>query len=235
MDSLPCTLIIPACGDSVRFQHKTMLPKGAIKFKWRGEVKSMVQHIVPKGWNGSVVLGCKREDAAKFPYAKNMQICPMLPTAGQAQTVRMMALVLLRAYTPATDLLVVNSDNAFDEGVLENFLEHCRALDAAVGAMVFGPTENFERYGYVDGWPRFTYGAEKKAISKFALAGAFYFKSAGLIVAHSDPRAAYLSEWFIRMPAEKVSYCIRKEALHEWGTAELLEADESVTVDWSNQ
>jgi hypothetical protein len=232
MDSLPCTLIIPAAGDSVRFQDRTTVPKGIIRFAWRGRYSTMIGHIVPYGWDGRVMVGVKNADVDFFTerLPRSYQIIGMEPTTGQAETVRNMALDI-PACDSEDDVLIVNSDNGFDPGVLENFMRYCRDEEACCGALVFNPNGNLERYGYVDGCPNFTHGAEKSPISKYALAGAFYFRSPGIIIRHGVSLSGYISDWFLDMPKPKRSFLIPAHALHEWGTSELLEKDAD-RVDW---
>jgi len=224
MGSVSCTLVIPAAGDSIRFRHKTPVPKGIIKFSWNGDKKTMIEHIIPSDWEGPVIVATKWEDETAFKRALSDRILVigMAPTSGQAET------ILNASYFVhgMGDVLVVNSDNAFREGVLTTFLDTCRANDCNVGALTFKPDTDFTRYGYVDGHPKFYTGAEKVPISAYALAGAFYFRSAAFIAKHAELRtASYVSEWFTHMPQPKLSVEISREDLHEWGTAESLEKD----------
>lgn len=230
MDSLPCTLIIPAAGDSVRFRDKTSVPKGLVRFGWKGRVATMIEHIVPRRWNGKVVVACKIADMQEFRrrLPNSMSVLGITPTSGQSETV-----INVAAYSAGTDILVVNSDNAFEEGVLEDFVDTCRANEAMCGAVTFRPAPNADpyRYGYVDDHPYFKVGAEKVPISRYAVAGAFYFQSWKVISRFVGGSQHYISEWFIDIPKPKLSYEIHPSKLFEWGTWETLE--ESVgSVMW---
>ena len=45
MDNLPCTLIIPAAGESRRFTHAGIQkPKGLLRMNWRGIERTMIEH-----------------------------------------------------------------------------------------------------------------------------------------------------------------------------------------------
>lgn len=235
MDRMSCTLLIPAAGASQRFQARTPLPKGVLTLHWNGVAKAMIDHIVPMNWEGAVHVGVRNADAAIFrERIRNEQahIQPMHPTSGQAETVRNLALMS----SEEDDVMVVNSDNAFRPGVLMNFLDYCRHMELHLGVLVFKPTGNLERYGYVDRHPSFTCGVEKSPISQYALAGAFYFSSPSMIIRYAGIRTHYVSEWFIDVPKPKMSYLIPQHELHEWGTPEALEADVEVTrIEWENE
>lgn len=237
MDRMPCSILIPAAGDSVRFKEKTPLPKGLIRFKWRGVRKTMIEHCVPSAIYGSVFVGCKKRELPQFRTRLPgfYHFVPMDPTSGQAETVLRMALHMQNFQT---DLLIINSDNAFNYPTLENFVHTCRIEEVTLGALTFCPKSNKNRYGYVDSHPHFTHGREKLPISLHALAGAFYVSSTDTLIdaartAH-DEAAGYLSEMFIFITGKKLSVEITEFSLHEWGTPETLEADETVTIDWSN-
>jgi NDP-sugar pyrophosphorylase family protein len=199
----------------------------------------MIEHCVPLSWNGDVFIGVKQEDSSIFfeRLPEKLTVVPMPPTQGQAETIWRMLNAISQYYT-STDFLIINSDNAFDDPCLETFVSDCRKREACFGALTFMPTENKERYGYVDAHPIFTFGAEKDPISAHALAGAFYLRSFKVLQSAAKKagkhKAAYLSDLFQFIDGKKVSIHIPKMALHEWGTPETLEADPGVSVDWSN-
>lgn len=229
MDSMPCTLIIPAAGDSVRFQEKTAMPKGLVRFGWNGRSGTMIEHVVPSDWDGDVIVGCKQADKKLFTrrLPASYYIVSMPPTTGQAETVRNLAYEAPHHW----DCIVVNCDNAFKSGTLRRFVDYCRESDAICGALTFMPDDDYDRYGYVNAHPNFSYGTEKVRISKWALAGAFYFKSPRKLTQYMPLHTRYLSESFMTMPKPKVSMEIRRSDLYEWGTAELLEKSVG-NIDW---
>lgn len=237
MDHMPCTLIVPAAGDSVRFRKKTAIPKGLIKFYWRRTRATMIEHVVPPLWSGPVVIGCKNKDYKEFRERLpdiNWRIVGMEPTSGQAESVTHLIVEVSRY---ELDYCVVNCDNAFDGHTLESFVQTCRTREANFGALTFKPTSNKERYGYVDGHPQFVAGKEKDPISSHALAGAFYFKNYKTLtgaLAEAEQEVKYLSELFVWISPRKISVEIPHSSLHEWGIPETLEADPTVNVDWSN-
>lgn len=231
MDGMPCTVMVPAAGDSVRYRQHTSIPKGLIVFRHSGQYATMVDHVVPKGLRTNVMVGALAEHAKEFKrrLPKHWNILSLSPTSGQAETVWQMA----HEAPLKLDLLVVNCDNAFSEGTLEYFLKHCRERDTVCGALVFSPSENPERYGYVNDYPNFSYGAEKVAISKHALAGAFYFQSPAFIIRHGSPNAHYISEWFFDMPKPKLAYQLFEDEVWEWGTAEdLIKSVGNESIVW---
>lgn len=240
MDSLPCTILIPCAGASARFSSRISMPKALLQFSYKGKYGTMLDHIVPKfeSLHAHTTIIC-RDSQADFFNSVPYRIQTLNHTIGQADTVRQGAPNL-----PGLDFLVINCDNAIDSNELESFVYTCRDKDVNVGAMVLKATS--ERYGYVDDYPYFIAGAEKAPISAYALAGAFYFRNASVVrsaYAQAVPdykgygregyeSELYLSQLFRYMPAPKLAYLISKDNLHEWGTPEQLEADESVRVSW---
>lgn len=239
-DTTHCSLLIPAAGDSKRFSdagvHK---PKGLIRSKWRlNQVTvrngTMIEHVVPIGWNGPVRVACKLDcfDIFKNELPKDYDVFPIASSLGQADTV-VQACKDLR-----NDILVVNSDNGFSHD-LNLFIDHCRESKASCGAVVFRSNKE-PRYGYINSFPFFEYGIEKNPISSWALAGAFYFKNAATLTKAallilSDPlirqQEIYLSDLFYYVKGLKIAYAIPRDELYEWGTPVQLMKDKSLDVD----
>lgn len=157
----------------------------------------------------------------------------LAPTQGQADTM----LQALRAIPQEGELLVVNCDNGFAPGVLNRLVHEGRHYHsvAAITMQVSGE----HRWSWVDGHPRFHSAAEKRMISPFALAGAYYFPSleeahvcveravnsacetminaqTGEATLHA--REPYLSEMFRWLPDPKISVEIDKNHFYDWGT-----------------
>jgi len=244
VESVPCTLIIPAAGDSMRFKQKTDLPKALVKFVWKGRYATMIDHVIPEDWEGRVVVGVKTSDVAAFAARMDRpaSLVGLPPTSGQAETV-VRIISHLNQYDSGLygDIVVLNCDNAFDSPVLDDFLFRCRARGAVLGALTFRPSVNKERYGYVDAHPVFTRGAEKDPISAHALAGAFYFRDSKVIMKtyleETWPgEVLYLSQLFEHVKeGRKVSVDVEQMFLHEWGTPETLCDDPTVKVDFTLQ
>jgi hypothetical protein len=136
---------------------------------------------------------------------------------------------------PSVDILVVNTDNGF-EFPLSDFLRECRKRVVPAGAVVFDGGGS-SAYGYVDSAPYFHRGAEKIPISRFAVAGAFYFRSRHVFehayhnVSSEEPTMANVSltRLFEAIHGEKYAFHIERAHLHVWGTADELAQDNTVT------
>lgn len=245
-------LLIPAAGDSRRFAEAGYTkPKGLLMMKWRGKRRTMIEHVV-EGVSYSIppVIGCKPEDMDAFRRAlpKEYVLVPIKNSIGQADTVCRLA--CSSGIDDQDSLLVVNSDNAFCIGrkklanlVIHSYLEPQNEQQTGdVGAVVFKATA--ERYGYINSFPQFTYGVEKKSISNYALAGAFFFRRKRILMDawhdwyRSNREAAeaslttiaepYLSSLFARMPVTKYAIEIERAQLHEWGTPQTISEDKTV-------
>lgn len=226
-------LLIPAAGESRRFAEQGYEgPKGLLKVHWNGETLTMLEHIVNSiDMRMPTVIGCRPPDYVAFVQTlPRCEVQAIRDSTGQADTVAQMAAELEHS----DEMLVINSDNVFDQQAALHLVAQSRRTNAIVGALVF--LADHERYGFVDGYPFFNAGAEKVPISKYALAGAFYFRSAREVLAawdkfkkHSSDAERYLSGMFQHFDGPKVSVLIDKDLLHEWGTPESLSADQTVS------
>lgn len=233
------TVLIPAAGKSERFKNVGISkPKGLLQMEWRDRTATMIEHVMPRN-NSPVRIGCRAEDHTHFERSLahiRKELWPIVATHGQSHTCAQMSKGI------DGPVLVINSDNGFDCD-LDEFFSECVRTDANAGAVVF--ISNGERkYGYVNEIPWFTFALEKAPISTYALAGAFYFKSAMVLqLAHSltfknNLSEQYLSEIFKVIPHGKLAYRIPRSELHEWGTPIDLLADASVKVvdeEWSKR
>lgn len=234
-----CSLLIPAAGDSKRFSdvgiHK---PKGLIRSVWTidklGETRegTMIQHVVPLNWIGKIRVACKLEYKDVFTEAlpKDWDIFPIISSRGQADTVWQACQDL------PGDILIINSDNGFSHDLCQ-FVNQCRVNKASCGAVVFTSKNN--RYGFINNFPLFEFGVEKIPISKYALAGAFYFKSARTIMDASiitlndlmlRNAEIYLSDLFLSIDGLKMGYLIPQDELFEWGAPAQMLKDKSLKI-----
>jgi NDP-sugar pyrophosphorylase family protein len=225
MEHLPYTTVVPAAGECVRFRKAGYaLPKGLLRLEWNGSEASMIEHVVGRDHDATIV--CKAQDfnlfKRKLPYLK---IVPIASTEGQAHTI-FQGIADLALDRP---LLVINCDNAFDIE-LDEFVKECVRTQATCGAVVF-ESELESKYGYVDAQPWFSRGAEKSPISGYALAGAFYFANTLTYVqafrTGKNP-ACYVSALFEHITGSKLAYKIERSQLHEWGTPEDIKLDSTV-------
>lgn len=73
-------------------------------------------------------------------------------------------------------LIIANSDQIFDPGVLRTFLDRVRALGADAACPTFGSVHPRWSYLRLDG-ERVVEAVEKNPVSRHAVAGIYYFKS----------------------------------------------------------
>lgn len=223
-------LLIPAAGESQRFKDAGYTtPKGLLPITWRGRQATMIEHIANcVGVMLHTIVGVKSEDRARFETALPLyDVVDIFGSTGQACTVALMAGMV--DYND--EILVVNSDNAFDQCAPIHMVLMARRAGATMATLVF--EADHERYGFVDAYPYFNKGAEKQPISPWALAGAFYFRSAGDIVAayeqfsktRPDLPEHYLSGAFEYVRGHKLAVKINRSMLHEWGTPQSLQND----------
>jgi hypothetical protein len=234
VDYFACSLVVPAAGDSVRYKGLAPI-KGLLKFKWREKYQTMIEHCIPTRWTEQAVIVCKESDHPDFITAlPNHHIVPIHTSIGQANSVYHGVCALHKHN--ARDVLIINSDNGFHYD-LRVFITACRLSDVPAGAVVFNSNGSAD-YGYVDDRPWFMKAVEKEAISAFALAGAFYFKTDVFLEAYEnigEDQGLPLSAVFGRIRSSKLAHLMLRSDLHVWGTKENLLADETVSdIDISN-
>lgn len=228
-------LLIPAAGESKRFSDAGFAgPKGLLEIEWRGHRATMLEHVI--GSVGAIlptVIGIREADKTLFHERMPTHVYKTIEgSSGQAHTVQMMSHVC----GANDEMLVINSDNAFDHALPMHMVNRARRMHASISALVFNA--DHERYGFVDNYPFFDVGAEKVPISNYALAGAFYFKSGyafrsawnSLINTPFVQAERYLSDMFRFFLDPKLAVLINRSHLHEWGTPESLMKDESCKI-----
>lgn len=243
MDNTLCKILIPACGSSVRFKDRTALPKGVIEFRWRDRMDFMIGHVMsvfPRDQQAAII--CQTEEYQLFNrLPSRFGIFTLPPTAGQADTVFQALRYGYGRVAPHEDFMVINSDNVIER--LAESIGFFRVSGKNCGAVVFPEATGSRRYGFIDGAPIFSKGAEKERLSDFALAGAFYFRSRSVfdsayqkaVVSHRSPRELYISHLFEHVVGGGIAWTIPRAALHEWGSSQQLEEDPEVRVDWKAQ
>lgn len=209
-------LIIPACGNSQRFRDQNItIPKGLISFKLNGIEQPMIKHAVPETWEDRTYVIVKNTEVDLFEYyLPGMKIIPMpVPSNGQAHTVAFAAEFL------KAPCLIINSDNRFTFDQIDKLM----SIKADVGTLVF-KTKPDHSFGYVDKFPLFERCVEKKPISEYALAGAFYFKKWQDIVENfeSDSKEVHLSKVLDNIKKPKQSVIIKRKEMYDFGTPEQL-------------
>lgn len=226
------TIIIPAAGNSRRFKDVGInTPKGMLRFKWRGQSRTMIGHVL----DGLDHLGCELLVNAVWDGWSGYSGSGLLSvgaTQGQADTVRL----ALQSIGPDRPVLILNSDCGFTYP-LDRFLKQAQNFEAT--ALVF-PGCGDTAYSYVDQFPMFSHGYEKQPISSWALAGAFYFHSSEVLLRAIreqmtlDIRHAgefYLSEALGFYPGDKLAVAMERRQLHVWGTPEDLARDSTVVIE----
>lgn len=224
-------VIVPAAGESQRFRKKGILtPKPLIKFSWKDSKKqTMLEHALTGLEDLIIHVGIKQEHEEKFKQKcsdKSLIFHGIAYTTGQASTIYQVAEKL----NENEPLLILNSDSMFLYP-LKVFIDQAKNFTGA--AIVFDGQYN-PIYSYVDNYPIFGNAVEKDPISPWALAGAFYFNSAGSFktaykkYAENIQKEEYLSEVYSHLPGQKLAVYVPREQWIVWGTAEELMSDEYV-------
>lgn len=236
MDRMSYVVIIPAAGESQRFKDAGIKkPKGLLQLEYKGRRAPMIAHCIPNNFVGEVIVAIRYLPV--WAVAGVSRFFVVNETLGQADTVRQ------AAETVDGHIVVINSDNHIDID-MDLFVANCVHKNADAGAVVFDADFSL-KYGYVDAYPDFKVGAEKRPISPYALAGAFYYRNGRVLIdafnmasMMSSTNEIYLSHLFEHIPGRKVGWLIPKDKLHEWGTPIDLMADPAVKItdsDWEKR
>lgn len=243
MDNIPFTTVVLAAGSSARFKaHGLNKPKGLVRLNWRGLDGTMLEH-------SAQLLDRRRRDVRIAVHIKDTSMFAdwvghdshrmkygfyyVVSTNGQADTAQQ------AVDSIEGQIVIVNCDNGF-QCDLNEFAAQCFHNEVNCGALVF-PSSGENKYGYVDGAPWFSYGSEKNPISRFALAGAFYFRSRHVLreayaaTPFTPGKECYLSQLFTAVHGNKLAVRILRSELHEWGTPADVLNDKTVNIvdnDW---
>lgn len=182
-----------------------------------------------------VMCPASREGVFTDELAKFV-VRPIFHSRGQADTI-----LQGLAHVPDGEVLIVNCDQGFAPSILTNFIAMAKATRTSSAAIVFEGNDN-PAYSYIgevrvdtayEGlW--FYRAVEKTVISKWAMAGAYWFRSArelaGTIcrsMLRTGPEAEpYLSECFEGM--RSLAFPIANSEMFQWGTPEDLARDGQV-------
>lgn len=231
-------VLVLAAGSSRRYAEAGIAtPKGLIRFRWRHSAPhTMIEHIAGMdhrlGQENIVVGTGQGPEWEGLPYPRY----GLPPTRGQADTAARLVRGLELENVP---LLVLNSDAGFLYP-LNTFVRQSMPFDAA--ALVF-PSED-RSYSYVQSMPLFHLAREKSPISRWAMAGAYFFRR-GRLLAEAVERQMranqvhdngefYLSGTFVHLETDG-SGCLAvpmdREQWLPWGTPEDLARDPRVLVE----
>ena len=214
-------MIIPCGGNSSRFNQDGR-PKAATVIELPGRPAArMVDYVAQFRTqqlhaDENVAIVCKREHSEILQDAY-----PIDSTRGQAETVAQFLRGQHLDLVEDQSFLVVNSDNYFHFD-LEIFAKQCEGFSA--GALVFHVNKDYS-YGYVDSFPVFEKAVEKKMVTPFALAGAFWFSSAKEFNKafekqfHANGKVNnefYISSLFEYLEGDKLAVLITENEFEHW-------------------
>lgn len=209
-------VLIPACGHSQRFRDEGILtPKALIRFSLDGGPEmTMLEHAVPSRHHDRVFVVVLEKDYKLFSDAlpPRFSIIPVIASGGQLSSIVQGAF-----YLGDDPLLVVNCDNKFRDDDLDSLMN----VEEDVGALVF--ESNSTSFGYIDSYPIFKQGREKICISRYAVAGAFFFRQASIFKKNTRYLLGnYLTEFFQQIKGDKRAILIDREKMYDFGTPQLL-------------
>jgi len=202
----------------------------------------MIEHALgPLRNSERVVVVCRKEDLLSFVdrLPNHWLFVPVESTRGQADSVRIGLKGAMECWEgDKFEVMVVNTDAGFVYP-LDVFYEQARNFPGAV--MLFrghGDTS----YSYVCDYPLFSHAQEKRPISPWAIAGAYYFQDSRCLyealVAQARDNITHAGELYLSGVFNVGPYRLSRflaVAMHRWqlavwGTPEDLARDASVGI-----
>lgn len=227
-------VIVPAAGNSVRFGEGT--PKQFRRFSVSpGEPQRMMWENAVHGLRiAKRLLVGIRFDHELYGHAGWSQTLAeyviLDQSRGQADTILQVmqyAQHMTVNHTVTDEVLIVNCDNGFAPGVLDKLVAEGRHNQKPTAITIQAQPDEDNRWSFISDHPWFFFAAEKKPISKMALAGAYYFPhfqdlARALKIINERSGEPYLSMVYDHMAWEKCSLQIRRDDWYDWGTPEAL-------------
>lgn len=222
-------IIIPAAGESTRFMaagYKKAKPWITFARHEEQTPITMLEHVLryldplPREMERRVVMASHHS-----PKKVVQGVSPVMvrDSHGQAESV----MAALSGDQADDDVIVMNVDAVFNYPI-KTFYEQVQHQESA--ALVFKGGKDLS-YSYVDGYPLFYRACEKDAVSPWAMAGLYYFRSVSamksawnkqqdLQVRHNGE--FYLSGLMTCMKSASLAVCIPADDIVSFGTPELL-------------
>jgi NDP-sugar pyrophosphorylase family protein len=237
-------VIVPAAGHGQRYKDVgVFVPKPLIRFNWRNQgERTMIEHAVgPLSSVERVVVVCRGHDLEAFCAAvpRHWKLVPVQDTRGQSDSVRIGLDYAMQTWNQRDQqVIVINTDAGFAYP-LDVFYQQAKGFNGAV--MVFrghGDTS----YSYINDFPLFSTAEEKRPISSWAMAGAYYFRDSQRLFealikqAHDNITHAgelYLSGVYNTGPyrlTQFLAVAMHRWQLNVWGTPEDLARDGTVGI-----
>lgn len=175
------TILIPMAGKSVFFRADDFhFPKPLIEI----DGKPMIQHVIEnlKTFHGHIrfIFVLNREECRKHHLDQVVRLltdgrCEIITINGETQGYACSALLAIEHIDNEEELIIANSDQIFDLD-LNEMLSSFRQENLDAGVPVFDTVH--PRWSYVELGPKedIIEAAEKKPLSRNAVAGLFYFR-----------------------------------------------------------
>jgi NDP-sugar pyrophosphorylase family protein len=220
------TIVVPAAGRGQRFRDAGIhTPKPLIKIEHEGLTLTMLEHAVCSASGADLRIVCRDEDEAMFraSLVRAHELVVMdVPSTGQSHS------VYWGLQGVEGPVLVVNSDQGFDYP-LDTFVE--QVWRSTFGLLVFdsGIRDSPSPFSHVDNVPLYSLAREKYALSRWALAGAFWCSDAQLlrrcIEVQLNRRTEHGEYYLSEAMGPGLAVIMPSNQLRSWGTPEQLQAE----------
>ena len=177
-------VLVPMAGPSAFFKPEDYpFPKPLIEVAGQPMIQRVIQNLRSLGQTARFIFVIREEDAARFSLDQTLRLltgsCEIVSLRGQTQGALCSALMAIDHIDDGSPLVVCNGDQIIDadlQAILKNF------ETAAADAGVISFSSVHPRWSYVGldegGWVK--QAAEKRVISRHAIAGFYYFRTARL-------------------------------------------------------
>jgi hypothetical protein len=221
-------VLVPAAGRSERFAAAGYLkPKPDLLIEYDGMRAKMLDWAIsplPRLVTGPVVVGAAPGMAGPDAACALVRVHN---SRGQAHT---LMTLIGEMYHRDEPLLIINSDVVFEK---EDLSSICREVAHGADIGILVQRSDSTAMSYVDRVPYSNKYAEKLVISKFAMSGAWAFRSSArlldALVSVQDMPEPYLSHAMNRMNG--VHSCVVAGKILDWGTPDAVVASGARIVE----
>lgn len=180
-------ILVPIAGTSPFFStDQYFFPKPLIEVGGRPMIERVVENLARAAVDVSFVFVVQQDDVSRFSLDRTLQIlasnqCKILSLRNATKGGLCSALLAIDHLDLGAPLIVANGDQVIDAdlaGITAEFL--AKKVDA--GVILFDSVHPRWSYAELDGGGNVLQAAEKRVISRRAIAGFYYFKTAGTFV-----------------------------------------------------
>jgi dTDP-glucose pyrophosphorylase len=174
-------ILIPMAGKSLYFaESEYPFPKPFIEIGQKTMIEHVIQNLSTAGSDVQFIFVLSNADCRKFHLDNTLNIitdqkCKIVRLANETKGAACSALMAISHIANDQPLIIANSDQIFEDPVAE-LIAGLRQAEADAGVLTFESVHPRWSYVRLDEQNRVVETAEKRPISRHAIAGLYYFR-----------------------------------------------------------